>query len=159
MIAHQDLSIAAKGGDDVLARTIFAEARGEFTDGQVAVAYTVKHRAEIAARYVLEHDKPHPLFGDGTIADACLSSFHGIHQYSCWNMGDPSLAKALAADHSNPAFCRACEIARQVIAGTVPDALPDTTHYFNPRVVAEPAWAKGLPYHSIGRHRFFRNVP
>jgi len=159
MIAYADKPIAAQGEDVVLARTIFAEARGEPVDGQIAVGYTIKHRAEIAAAYVKKHDEPHPLYGDGTIAGACLSSFRGVHQYSCWNETDRSRLKALQADHNNPAFCRAMDVARQVIAGTAHDFLPGSTHYYAPDVVPMPKWAVGLPFHSVGHHRFFRDVP
>ncbi len=159
MIADADHSIAAAGGDDVLARTIYAEAADQPVEGQIAVGYTVKHRVEIAQAFVKRHGHAHPLFGDGSITAACLSSFHGIHQYSCWNETDGHRLKPLALNHNDPAFCRALDIARQVIAGTATDRLPGTTHYYNPEKVHMPPWAVGLPFHSIGQHRFFRNVP
>lgn len=159
MIAYADINIAAQSEDVVLARTIFAEARGEPQEGQIAVGYTIKHRAEIAAAYIKKHGEAHPIFGGGTIVSACLWSFHGIHQYSCWNDTDPARLKALQADHNDPAFCRIQDIARQIIAGTAQDRLPGTTHYYNPGVVPMPKWAIGLPFHAIGHHRFFRDVP
>ncbi len=160
MIAYADRNIAAQGGDVVLARTIWAEARDQAEIGQITVAYCIKHRAEIAKAYIAKHDEPHSLFGDGTVEGACLSSFRGVHQFSCWNETDPNRLKALQADHNDPTFCKAQQIARDVIAGKVPDRLPGYTHYYNPEIVkTPPGWAKGLKYMSVGSHRFFRDVP
>jgi spore germination cell wall hydrolase CwlJ-like protein len=159
MIAYADRNIAALGEDEVLARTIFAEARSEPEEGQIAIGYVIKYRAALAKAYVAKHGQPHRLFGDGTIAGACLASFRAIHQFSCWNEKDPNRAKALKADHSDPRFCRAHQIARDVIAGKAEDRLLEATHYYNPDVVRMPGWAKGLPFASIGHHRFFRYVP
>ena len=159
MIALSDSRIAAQGDVDVLARTIWAEARAETSVGQTAVAYCIKHRAELAKAFVAAHGKTHPIYGDGSIVSACLSSFKGIHQFSCWNASDPNRTKAQLVDHSDPVFCGITAIARDVISGKAEDRLAGTTHYYNPSVVPMPTWAKGLPYHSIGAHRFFRNVP
>lgn len=50
---------------DVVAWTLFGEARGEGRQGMVAVACVIVNRAMIAADYVDAHGDPHPLFGDG----------------------------------------------------------------------------------------------
>jgi spore germination cell wall hydrolase CwlJ-like protein len=159
MIAYADRNIAALGEDEVLARTIYAEARSEPEEGQIAVGYVIMHRVALAKDHLAEHGKPHSLFGDGSIAGACLASFRTFHQFSCWNENDPNRQKALKVDHSDPRFCRAHQLARDVISGKAQDRLPETTHYYNPDAVRMPGWAKGLPFASIGHHRFFRYVP
>jgi N-acetylmuramoyl-L-alanine amidase len=66
---------------DVVARTLYGEARGEGKQGMIAVACVIVTRAMIAAEYVDANGKPHPLFGDGSLASACQAPL----QFSCWD--------------------------------------------------------------------------
>lgn len=141
---------------EVLARTVFGEARGETMQGQIAVAYTVVHRAQIALAFKNQHGKPHPLFGDGSLASACKMPW----QYSCWNQNDPTRARMVTVTANDPAYQRALYVAHAVVCGQISDALPGSTHYYNPDVVAAPVWsAKARFMGSIGSHRFFKDVP
>ena len=152
--ARNPIDAAGEDEIEVLARTIFGEARGEPVEGQIAVAYCIVHRAQIAKEYVSRTLHRHPLYGNGTIRAACQAPL----QFSCWNDGDPTKARMLAVTLADPAYRCAHDIAEKVIKGEAEDGLPGTTHYFNPDVVAAPKWAAGLPYTTIGHHRFFRDV-
>ncbi|MGA7673526.1 MAG: cell wall hydrolase [Rhizomicrobium sp.] len=150
---------AVTGEDiDVLARTVFGEARGESFEGQCAVAQVIVNRAEIAQAYVALHGHAHPRFGNGTIRSACQSAFKGIHQFSCWNDGDPTKARMLAATDADPTFVTAKTVARLVTNGNETNRVDGCTHYFNP-AVASPPWAAGKkPFATIGHHQFFNTV-
>lgn len=62
------------GDIDILARTIYGEARGEPWEGKIAVAWVVRNRAERGGWW-----------GD-TIREVCLKPW----QFSCWNETDPN---------------------------------------------------------------------
>lgn len=139
---------------DVLARTIWAEARGEHEQGMTAVACVVANRVAIAKRYIANSGKPHPLFGDGTFADCCQKRW----QFSCWNASDPNRSKLLAVDQADPAFQTATQIAEQALTGTLADVTNGASHYYE-RHIAPPQWAVGkTPCAKIGNHLFFKDV-
>ncbi|CAF1544318.1 unnamed protein product [Rotaria magnacalcarata] len=56
---------------DVFRKTIYAEARGEPTDGQIWVAWVIKNRVRLNRDY----------WGGDSIKDVCLKS----GQFECWN--------------------------------------------------------------------------
>ena len=163
MSTNKSLLCNATGQDvDILARTIFGEARGETWTGQVAVAWVIVHRAQIAEYYVKQHYKPHPLYGNGSFKSACLAeNDKGVHQFSCWNKSDPNRPRLLSLNLTQREDFDTCyDVARAVLTGRAEDRLPGTTHYYNPaNVKVEPAWAKGLVGHAIGNHLFFLDVP
>ena len=129
---------------DVLARTIFGEARGEPFDGQVAVAWSIKNRA----------DKPGPDWWGDSITEVCLKA----RQYSAWNPNDPNRKKLEVASVGNPHFLRARGIACLVLNGDLPDPTGGATHYYADYIPA-PKWAKGrTPTVKIGVHKFFKDV-
>jgi spore germination cell wall hydrolase CwlJ-like protein len=136
---------------DTLARTIWGEARGEGREGMEAVAWVVKNRAAIAQRHETVRGRPHPLFGDGTVAGACTPPL----QFSCWNANDPNRALLLAVTRTDPAFGFACAIAAAVLDGGSADPTGGATHYHEASV--HPAWAEGqTPTARIGHHVFYR---
>lgn len=116
---------------DILARTCWAEARGDDIastpehDGMEAVAAVIMTRASKAARYKKKWGNAHPIYGDGTVKSACLRP----KQFSCWNIGDPNLAKINALTEEDEAFRTAKAIARRAIAGELVDPTGGATHY------------------------------
>lgn len=163
-------TISASGEDiDVLARTIWGEARGESLAGQIAVGWTVRHRALIASRYLLAHGRWHPHYGDGSIGQACKARM----QYSCWNADDPNQLKLKNVTLDDPSFQQCMRVALGVVHGALADALLETTHYFNPAAgLRTPDWITGLPARggrpaipparkvgSMGAHDFYADVP
>lgn len=65
--------------DEILALTIYGEARGEFTEGQIAVANVIMNRWKTnPTKYK-------------TVRDVCLEKL----QFSCWNDNDPNYPKLL----------------------------------------------------------------
>lgn len=121
---------------EIVFRTIIAEAASEGPEGMAAVASVIVNRAKLATAYKIAHNRDHALYGDGTLAGACLVPY----AFSCWN------GKAL-------------EIARQALNGLLPDSTNGATHYAN-LSLASPEWAKGAKMAAaIGHHTFFKDVP
>lgn len=131
---------------DVLARTLYGEARGESVRGKEAVAAVVLNRvrrARGAGGY---------WWGDSVEA-VCLKPW----QFSCWNAADPNRKKLLAVTADNKVFASCLRIARRAVAGGLPDPTGGATHYHTDAV--RPPWSKGrVPSAVIGAHLFYANV-
>lgn len=129
---------------DVLARTIWGEARGEGTAGMVAVACVIANRVTWARQ------KGGFWWGNDIIA-VCQKPF----QFSCWNKDDPNFRKLLRVDAGDARFRQAKKIARQVLAGKLHDTTNGADHYHADTI--RPYWAHGMtPCAQVGRHIFYR---
>ncbi|MHC8493632.1 cell wall hydrolase [Thalassospira sp. SM2505] len=124
---------------DVIARTIWGEARGEGERGMQAVANVIMNRA-----------KKGGWWGNSPV-EVCLKPA----QFSAWNRNDPNFDLARKVTTQDPQFRIALTIAGKAVAGTLPDITGGATHYFNPNVVL-PSWASALTsLGDIGNHRFY----
>lgn len=131
---------------DVLARTIFGEARGEPIEGMEAVASVVLNRVRIA------QNKGRYWWGNDIIR-VCQKPY----QFSCWNKSDPSYQRLINITDKNIYFATALRIARRAIIGALKDHTNGATHYHADYV--SPYWAKGeVPVKVIGRHIFYKLV-
>ena len=131
---------------DILARTIYGEARGESLSGQEAVASVVLNRVKFAkckGRY----------WWGNTIAEVCRCPW----QFSCWNVNDPNykiLTQDLLADKSFQ-VCR--RIALRAIGGVLSDQTCGATHYHLRSL--RPKWSIGkIPCAEIGNHIFCNDI-
>jgi spore germination cell wall hydrolase CwlJ-like protein len=143
MANASDIAPVSAHDIDVLARTIFGEARGEPLDGQIAVGFVIRHRAAIALAFRQRHKRAHPLYGDGGIASACLKP----EQFSCWIVGDPNQRACSTVTMASPAFQRCTYVAHAVLQGQVEDRLPRATHYCTPAAAPHIAWVIGVAAH------------
>lgn len=135
---------------DFLFRTIYGEARGEETNGRIAVGYVVCNRAKIAKKYREDHGENHPLYGSGTPASVCTV----MYQFSCWNLGDPNLEIIQNLDQDSPETVPFIAAAKSALEETIPDPTSGATHYHVPEV--SPAWIQNqMPCARIGRHIFY----
>lgn len=133
---------------DILARTLWGEARGETLAGQIAVAWTIRNR--------VNDGKDKSWWGEG-YAGVCLAKY----QFSCWNANDPNFP-FLSGTKQIPfrELAQARIAADQVIDGKVPDPTGGATHYHATAMKKAPAWAsKAKQTVVIGGHVFFKNVP
>lgn len=131
---------------DVLARTLWGEARGEGTTGMQAVAGVVMNRVRIA------QEKGGFWWGD-TVITVCQKPY----QFSCWNRADPNAKKLQSVDARDLVFATALRLARRAVIGQLADITHGATHYHAARV--RPYWARGkTPCAEIGAHRFYRLV-
>lgn len=130
---------------DVMARTLWGEARSEGVKGIEAVAHVILNRVAIAdrngGRYWWGHD----------VTTVCQRPY----QFSCWNHDDPNRARIIKLDISDIHFATAMRIARRAVYGQLgKDPTGGATHYHTLDIM--PAWAQGeTPTVIIGRHTFY----
>lgn len=124
--------------EEVLARTLYGEARGEGINGLQAVANVIMNRVGLGWR------------GDTTVKGVCLRKY----QFSCWLTDDPNREKILAVTDSDLVYNQCVNIACRAIAGYLEDLTGDADSY--QRIGTGAYWAKGLdPTATIGHHEFF----
>ena len=132
----------------VLAATIYGEARGEPLLGKQGVAAVVNNRA----LYAREHDRPQ--FGDGTLRGACLAKW----QFSSWNENDPNRSKMLSLDFSepDPVLQDCLDVATETVNGTLVDPTNNATFYKVTTLPWPASWGPEVPpLVVIGRHSFY----
>ena len=123
---------------DVLARTVWGEARGEGATGMQAVANVVINRA---AR---------PGWWGSDVRSVCQAPY----QFSCWNATDPNLIRLLNVDSTDPQFAQALDIAAAAVAGQLPDITGGATNYHT--INSNPSWAGQMTETAqIGNHVFY----
>lgn len=128
---------------DVLARTLWGEARGEGATGMEAVASVILNRVEVA------RSKGGFWWGNNII-QVCQKPY----QFSCWNKNDPNFKKLTSVTSDDMHFATALRIARRSLLGFVKDSTYGATHYHTFNIL--PHWAKGQkPTTRIGRHIFY----
>ncbi len=129
---------------DVLARTLWGEARGEGTEGMHAVAAVILNRVRIAE----ERGK---YWWGGNIIQVCQKPY----QFSCWNRSDPNFRKLQDADENDLYFATALRLSRRAVIGALEDTTEGATHYH--AIGTMPYWAKReKPTAVIGKHIFYR---
>lgn len=133
---------------DIVARTLWGEARGEGLTGQIAVAWTIRNRV---------YDGRHNSWWGEGYTGVCLKPY----QFSCWNRNGPNYPY-LSGARPIPGreLAQALEAARLVIAGVEPDPTGGATHNYASSMARPPAWANGAKQTLVlGGHRFFKEVP
>ena len=141
-------SPAALAHADILARTLWGEARGEGEAGMRAVAFVVLNRA---AR--------HNYWG-ANVTEICRKPY----QFSCWNSDDPNLHRLLVVSLDDPQFRQALDIATAMLSdarGLVPaeDPTNRATHYHARGLPRPPWWTVGhTACARIGRHIFYNDI-
>lgn len=125
---------------EIFARTLWGEARGEGSIGMSAVASVIMNRVQ------------HPAWWGHNAPDVCLKPW----QFSCWNAADPNRAKLLAVTDEDPQYVTALSIAKQALAGNLPDMTKGATSY-KTRWLAWPRdWGDPVPaLVTIGSHAFY----
>ena len=131
---------------DIMARTIYGEARGETVRGKEAVAATIINRVNFAKK------RGGYWWGD-SIDRVCRKPF----QFSCWNDGDVNLKKIMAVKSGHRVFDSCLRIARRAVGGALEDPTGGATHYHH--VDVSPPWSRGrAPVAEIGKHLFYKGI-
>lgn len=132
---------------DVLARTIYGEARGELVRSQEAVAAVVINRVRRARQ------RNGRYWWGSSIEEVCLKSW----QFSCWNSDDTNRKKIEAVTADTETFQTCLRVARRAVSGTLKDPTNGATHYHVTGL--QPAWARRrAPSAEIGNHQFYNDV-
>lgn len=131
---------------DVLARTLWGEARGEGIKGMEAVACVILNRVRFAKN-----------IGGYWWGDSIIKVCQKPYQFSCWNKKDPNFPKLITVDREDLFFGTALRVARRAAAGAMKDCTGGATHYHAPGVT--PNWAKDQYFSvEIGQHRFYKLI-
>lgn len=131
---------------DILARTLWGEARGEGAQGMQAVASVILNRLAHAQK------RGHFWWGN-TVIQICQKPY----QFSCWNRADPNYQKLQAVTEKDADFAEAQKIARRALLDLLPDATAGATHYHAAGMT--PYWVKNdRPTAVIGKHIFYKLV-
>ncbi len=131
---------------DILARTIYGEARGEPVRGKEAVAAVILNRVRRARRRT-------SYWWGSDIQSVCLKPW----QFSCWNDEDPNKEKLLKVTSGNSVFKTCQRVARRAVRGGLKDPTDGATHYHVRGI--EPPWARGRETCAqIGAHLFYNNI-
>ena len=136
---------------DILARTVWGEARGETWEGRLAVAYTVVNRAK--ARRWWGHMEDENI-RNHSISAVCLYPA----QFSCWSPGDPNRQKMERLTLAGDSMFREC-LAAAVAAAYGLEVSPagKATHYHVAGL--DVFWARGKePLVQIGAHVFYEGI-
>lgn len=129
---------------EILARTIYGEARGEASIGQTAVAWVIRNRSQ-STRFVPGLQKK-----PGAVSYVCLKPY----QFSCWLVGDPNLPKMMKLDLTADGASYAA-IGRAVLDGQVADPTNGADHYYVTDMPDPPAWRDQMKVAAvIGHHTF-----
>lgn len=131
---------------EVLAKTLFYEARGEEEQGIYWVAWVIKNRARMNR----------PYWGGSSISDVCLHNQDGHWQFECWvenNVNDP------IPEDEMESFLKCEKIAKNVIkAKASADPTGGCDHYNNPAKEGRPPWTRNCDeINIIGNHTFYRS--
>lgn len=135
---------------DVLALTIWGEARSEPVEGQIAVANVIRNRKESGK-------------WGATYAAVCRAR----KQFSCWNPGNDANHQALmayvgqieAGEPFKDVWLRQAQwIAAAVIAGALLDNTKGATHYHALALDPLPAWAVGHTGKRIGNQLYYQGI-
>lgn len=133
---------------DILARTIYGEARGEGTEGMEAVACVVMNRFRAKrwfTGYIEEDGRKVP-----SVAMTCLKKF----QFSCWNKNDANLNKIKHVTPDDKVFKECLKIARAAVCGHLKDFTGGAVYYHTTGF--KPLWAKGrYPCFVLKHHIFY----
>ena len=134
---------------DILARTIYGEARSEGTEGMEAVACVVMNRYKSHkwfCGYVIKDGAKVP-----SVAQTCLKRF----QFSCWNKNDPNLPKIKRVTPEDKIFKLCLQIARAAVCGNLKDFTNGAVYYHTKAIM--PKWAVGKsPCYEVKNHLFYK---
>ncbi|MDR0633088.1 MAG: cell wall hydrolase [Holosporales bacterium] len=132
---------------DILARTIYGEARGEFSrvDGGLAALIAI-------GNVVINRVNRKSWFG-GDIREVCQKP----KQFSCWNASDSNYTVIQQVTHDDSLFKTCLNVADNVICGAWPDLTKGADHYYAVSSQNLPYWAENkMPTVKIGQHLFFQ---
>lgn len=141
-IKHNDSDI------EILARTIYGEARGEYfrNDGGISSLVCV-------ANVIVNRSKNPKRYGE-SIAKICKHPY----QFSCWNRNDPNCVIVSKIQRGEDNIFDLCfDVAQKVLEGQWPDLTEGANHYHASWMKTYPAWSiDRVPTKRMGQHLFYK---
>ncbi len=141
-----------KSDVELLARTIYGEARGEKRIGKIAVANVVMNRVRFKKQAGYKVVNGHRLV---SVAETCLKPF----QFSCWLESDANRSVIENVADNDAVYQECLSIASDAVRERLVDVTCGATHYYNPKGCKCPTFAIGKkPCAIIGSHYFFNDI-
>ena len=136
---------------NILARTIFGEARGEGLEGMEAVALVVMNRVKAKkwfTGYEMINGQKIP-----SVAQTCLKKA----QFSCWNKNDANYPLLQKITTESPVFRECVNVAKRALSGRLIDFTNGATYYHTRQI--KPQWAVGKsPCYEVKNHLFYNDI-
>lgn len=127
---------------EVMARTMWGEARGEGREGIRAVGHVINNRMKSGKWY-----------GGKTLAAVCLRG----KQFSMWNDTDKNRLAVCELPDDDPTLNLCRSLCDDIVNGDE-DPTFGATHYYSTSIPT-PAWAiSGQMTLHIGKHKFYRGI-
>lgn len=132
---------------DVMARTVFGEARGEYKHPNGGLASLMA-----VASVIINRKRLGGWFGN-SIEEVCLKPL----QFSCWNREDPNYLKIQNVSSQDPLFALCLQVCTNINEERWPDVTRGSDHYHSTLMKQAPVWAHNIPPQiQLGRHVFFK---
>jgi len=129
---------------EILAKTMFGEARGEYKNPNGGVNSLIAVGNVIINRSLQSGEE---------IEKVCLKP----KQFSCWNETDPNYKILETIDINDPIYKICLELASQIIDGYQDDITNGSDHYYSVSMKKAPYWANlKIPTIKICHHIFFK---
>ncbi len=136
---------------EIMAKTIYGEARGEGEEGMEAVACVIMNRYN-ARKWFTGYREEYGVKIPG-IAETCLKP----RQFSCWNRKDPNFGLLQKVDGQDPVFAFCLNLAARAVAGRLEDFTNNATFYHIRAI--RPKWAAHKsPCYEAGNHLFYNDI-
>jgi spore germination cell wall hydrolase CwlJ-like protein len=134
---------------DILARTIYGEARGEYASLEGGMASLIA-----IGNVVMNRVKAQSWYGK-TIQEVCRKPW----QFSCWNEDDPNRKVLMQGEIVDPVFTFCRKVATKVALEEWPDLTKGSDHYHANSMLIIPKWAKGQkPKIRMAKHVFYQLI-
>ncbi len=136
---------------EIMAKTIYGEARGEGAEGMEAVACVIMNRFR-AQKWFTGYRKVCGI-KIPDVAATCLKP----KQFSCWNKNDPNYRLLQKVDAATPLFADCLRLAEKALSGKLEDFTNNATFYHTKAV--RPSWsAHKSPCYETGNHLFYNDI-
>lgn len=139
---------------EVLARTIYGEARGECGPTKIEFQENLLNFKGLVAIGNVAHNRlmQQTWYGQ-TIKKVCLKPY----QFSCWNEGDPNLEKLLNVTDKSEIYQICCKISHAILNNELIDVTLGADHYHSASLKHLPSWVSfAKETIKIGNHRFYK---
>lgn len=129
---------------EIMARTIYGEARGEY----------LKENGGLKALAAVGHVIMNRSIESGCSIEAvCKKPW----QFSCWNEKDPNRKIIEKVSIENPIYRICYVVAKRIICNEQEDITKGANHYYSTTMKTPPYWAENQePTVKIGNHLFFK---
>lgn len=139
------------GDLQIMARTLWGEARGDGAEGIEAVARVIINRFKAKKWFTGYRIEEGQKVAD--IKATCLKKA----QFSCWNKNDVNYYKILCLTENDKVFIHCLKVAEKAIDGNLPDFTNNATFYHTKQI--KPKWAiHHSPCYETKNHLFYNDI-